>query len=49
MNLGQVFAGWLPVTAKEVRGTLLSPRFFIIAILLALAVLAGTYAVLGPT
>jgi ABC-type transport system involved in multi-copper enzyme maturation permease subunit len=38
--------GWLPVAAKEGRATILSPRLLIIAAILALAVLAGTYAIL---
>lgn len=38
-------AGWLPVAGKEGRATLLSPRLLIIVGILALAVLAGTYAI----
>ncbi len=39
------FAGWIHVARKEGRATLLSPRLLIIAGILALAVLAGTYAI----
>lgn len=39
-------AGWLPVAGKEGRATLFSARFLIIVGILALAILAGTYAIL---
>ncbi|MFQ5919401.1 MAG: hypothetical protein ACE5I4_05075 [Thermoplasmata archaeon] len=39
--------GWFPVAAKEGRATLFSVRLLIIASILALAVLAATYAI-GP-
>jgi ABC-type transport system involved in multi-copper enzyme maturation permease subunit len=45
MNARGALAGWFPVAIKEARATLLSPRFIIIAALLALAVLAGTYSI----
>ncbi len=46
MSLRSSLAGLLPVASKEGRATFLSPRFFIIVALLALAVLAGTYSIL---
>lgn len=45
MTRPRPLTGWLPVAFKEGRATLLSPRLLIIAALLALAVLAGTYAI----
>lgn len=40
-----LLTGWLPVAAKEGRATVLSPRLVIIASVLALTFLAGTYAI----
>ncbi len=42
----KLLRGWFPVAGKELRANMGSPRLLIIAGLLALAVLAGTYALL---
>jgi ABC-type transport system involved in multi-copper enzyme maturation permease subunit len=49
MRIPGFLAGWLPVTIKEGRASILSPRLIIIASILALAVLASTYAILPGT
>ncbi len=45
MRRTSFLTGWFPVAGKEGRATLLSPRLIIIVGILALAVLAGTYAI----
>lgn len=47
MKIPRPLTGWLPVAVKEGRATILSVRLLIIASILALAVLAATYAI-GP-
>lgn len=49
MKALRALTGWLAVATKEGRATILSPRFVIIASVLALAVLGGTYSIVPST